>query len=85
MIVTQTNTLSIDNGQQFDVKTSSAGDKAGLLIDGLAHCYPEESFYYKSELEDYPTIEIDLKETRVIKGVMFYTRSDSLAPKLSGN
>ena len=71
--------------ENFTVTASSASDKAHFLIDGLAFCNPSEALYYKSSEEAFPRVEIDLKETRVVKGVVIFLRSDQLAPPIQGS
>ena len=72
------------NKPKFKVTASSGIEKAHLLNDGSAFCYPDEELYFKSAEEVLPNIEIDLLEPRVVKGVSIYVRVDSLAPSLKG-
>ena len=72
--------------RNFDVHVPSNDleNRADLLIDGVAHCFPEEDLYFTTNQETYPRVEIDLKMTRIIKGVTIFLRVDALAPELNG-
>jgi hypothetical protein len=72
--------------RKFEVSVPSniAENRVNLLNDGVAQCYPDNELYFTTVQEQYPMIEIDLKMTRIVKGVIIYLRDDALAPELDG-
>ena len=72
--------------RKFEVSVPSniAENRVNLLNDGVAQCYPDNELYFTTVQEQYPMIEIDLKMTRIVKGVVIYLRVDALAPELDG-
>jgi hypothetical protein len=72
--------------RKFDVSYPSniAENRINLLNDGVTQCFPDNELYFTTVQEQYPMIEIDLKMTRIVKGVIIYLRVDALAPELGG-
>ena len=72
--------------RKFEVSFPSniAENRVNLLNDGVAQCFPDNELYFTTVQEQYPMIEIDLKMTRIVRGVIIYLRDDALAPELDG-
>ena len=64
--------------------SNDSKNKVELIIDGIAHCFPDEDLYFVTNQEIYPRVEIDLKMIRIVKGVKIFLRADALAPDLNG-
>ena len=73
--------------RNFDIHATSSDleSKVDLLIDGVAHCFPDEDLYFTTDQEIYPRVEIDLKMTRIVTGITIFFRADALAPEINGN